>query len=65
LEEIIIDIKIKKTNIICNQCGENMLTEFGLQFMSQPPKYKLVCDCGNTKYLPCSEVERLDKVSRE
>ena len=49
---------LDKTNIICDRCGEHMRTEIRLQFMTNPPRNKLVCICGNEKYVPCEEVEK-------
>lgn len=42
-------------------CQHHWLTDTKMRFMSNPPKYKLMCsNCGNTKYAYCHEYDARD-----
>jgi len=50
-------LRQKLINFVCPKCGKYMFTEPGFRFMTNPPKYKLVCGCGEEKYVVCEEVK--------
>jgi hypothetical protein len=43
-------------------CPHYWLTDPKLKFMSNPPKYNLLCsNCGITRYMDCAEFDRLNQ----
>lgn len=56
--------KLVKKKVVCDKCGKEMRREANA-FMSNPPKFLYICECGQNEYVVCDDLSdefKLEKI---